>query len=356
MIAIISFTDKGKSLAESIALKLSAQGLECLVNSAKRGDQENYIKTDEWAAKNFKKGNILLFVGACGIAVRAIAPFVKDKASDPAVVVMDEEAKFAISLLSGHLGGANDFARKLSGLTGAAAVVTTATDVNSLISIDSFAKDNSLEISDMLLAKDFSACLLKERKCNFVIPEEIADCIKIKGRLPQEVSLSNSCDSNGNVPNVVISPFKNTQGKNVLTLVPKCLVLGVGCRKGKPADELKEFILGELDKISVGMNAVASLCSIDLKQVEPALLSFCNDLSLPSKFFSAQGLAAVDGAFSSSPFVRDVTGVDNVCERSVFAYGAKKMILNKTKSDGMTLAVGCMEIPLSFNSRTVDHE
>ena len=356
MIAIISFTDKGKSLAKNIAEKYCALGFECSVSSAKKDLSENYVKTEEWVCKNFKSGNFLLFIGACGIAVRAIAPFVKDKASDPAVVVMDEAANFAIPILSGHLGGANDFARKLSELTGAQPVITTATDVNNLFSVDSFAKENSMKISDMLLAKEFSARLLKEKKCKVLLPDEIFDCLKIDGAIPKELDFAKTSEAGKSMLKVIVSPFKNEEDKSVLRLFPRCIVLGGGCRKGKDPKEFKDFILRELNKISLDMNSIAALCSIDLKRDEEALLSFSKDYDIPLRFFSSEELSAVKGEFSTSNFVKEVTGVDNVCERSLFAYGAKKIILKKCKNDGMTLAVGCTEIALHFNSRTVRDE
>ena len=356
MIAIISFTDKGKSLAKNIAERYCALGFECSVSSAKKDLSENYVKTEDWVCKNFKSGNFLLFIGACGIAVRAIAPFVKDKASDPAVVVMDEAATFAIPILSGHLGGANDFARKLSELTGAQPVITTATDVNNLFSVDSFAKENSMKISDMLLAKEFSARLLKEKECKLLLPDEIFDCLRTEGAVPKELALAKTSESDQAMLKVLVSPFKNLESEPVLSLVPKCIVLGVGCRKGKDSKDFKDFIFRELNKISLDINSIAALCSIDLKRDEEALLSFSKDYGLPLRFFSSEELSAVKGDFSPSAFVKEVTGVDNVCERSLFAYGAKKIILGKCKFDGMTLAVGCTEIPLHFNPRTVRDE
>jgi len=353
LIAIICFTDKGKSLADSIAEKLVSLEFESSVSYAKKLGQEKYVKLDEWVCKNFKKDNFLLFIGACGIAVRAIAPYVKNKVLDPAVAVMDENAQFVISLLSGHLGGANDFVRRLSKITGAAPVITTATDINNLFSVDSFAKQNHMEISNMILAKEFSANLLESKKCNIIIPEEIFDCVKIIGNVPKEIVISKDNNQTINVPQFTVSPFKKKNCENILNLVPKSLVLGVGCRRGKSNAELKDFIRKELDSISAYMNSVVAVCSIDIKKNEPALISFSKDFSLDLKFFSAEQLNAVQGEFSASSFVKEVTGVDNVCERCLFAYGVKKIILNKTKSDGMTLAIGCLEIPVQFDSRMI---
>ena len=349
MIAIICFTEKGKVLADNVAKKLRTTGHKCSVTSAKQGSSKNCSNTDEWVFENFKKDNYLLFIGACGIAVRKIARFVKDKTSDPAVIVMDECAQFVIPILSGHLGGANAFANELAKVTGAKAVITTATDVNNLFSVDSFAKKNSMKISDMTLSKKFSAELLKKRRCNLFFSEKIFDCIKISDSVPQEINLSPICKNDSEIPTTIISPFKNEFNSKVLTLLPKCLVLGIGLRKGKSKKELTDFILRELESFSVDVNSIAYVCSIDLKKDENALVSFCKDFSLPLKVFSAQELISAKGNFSASSFVKEVTGVDNVCERSIIASGGKKIIVQKIKSNGMTLALGCFEIPIHFD-------
>ena len=116
----------------------------------------------------FESQDALLFIGATGIAVRSIAPFVADKRKDPAVVVMDEKGIFAISLLSGHIGGANELAGKLANLTGAIPVITTATDVNGRFAVDVFAKKQKLWIADMKAAKRVSADVLDEKKIGLV--------------------------------------------------------------------------------------------------------------------------------------------------------------------------------------------
>ena len=109
----------------------------------------------------FANMDALIFVGACGVAVRSIAPFVRDKKTDPAVLCLDERASFVIPLLSGHIGGANALAARLAGALGAKAVITTATDVNGKFAVDAWAAQNGCAIEDFALAKRFAAEILE---------------------------------------------------------------------------------------------------------------------------------------------------------------------------------------------------
>ena len=109
----------------------------------------------------FANMDALIFVGACGVAVRSIAPFIRDKKTDPAVLCLDERASFVIPLLSGHIGGANALAARLAGALGAKAVITTATDVNGKFAVDAWAAQNGCAIEDFALAKRFAAEILE---------------------------------------------------------------------------------------------------------------------------------------------------------------------------------------------------
>ena len=150
MIHIISFTDKGQRLAEKIADILEGQAVRC--------GAEHPLS--EWTRNSFSKGNALIYVGAAGIAVRAIAPFVRDKAVDPAVIVVDETGKFVIPILSGHLGGANVLASRIADEIGAEAVITTATDRNNVFSVDDWARAQRMRVENVPLIKKISACIL----------------------------------------------------------------------------------------------------------------------------------------------------------------------------------------------------
>lgn len=323
---IISFTQAGFSLSKQIDSDSSTFG---------KGK-----KVSEWTKTHFQKGNCLIFIGAAGIAVRSIAPFLENKKNDPAVLVIDEKGRFVIPILSGHIGGANEMAVKIAEKLGAQAVLTTASDVNGLPAIDVFASKNGLEINDMTLAKEFASSFLNYH-------ELMRQGILNSSTIPVVSSFSD-------VPKVTlpffsISPYIK---KDTLNLIPRCVILGIGCKKGKSPEELKDFVLKNLESRKIDVRSVLKIASIDLKKEEKALVSLAQSLNVPFVTFSAVALNRIKQKVSHSDFVSSVTGTDNVCERSAFAAGSDSLIASKISSDGMTLAIGMkkekIEIPEEF--------
>ncbi len=285
----------------------------------------------EWTKESFRTGNILIFIGACGIAVRAIAPFIKDKMTDPAVLVMDEEGKYVIPVLSGHLGGAVDAARMLAEKLKSRAVVTTATDTRGLFAVDVFAKENNLVISDREKTKDYSAKLLETGKGFYGTDAKYEEFLP-GYELPEEIKKAKR------EPYFLISPRKAKE--DVLQLIPRVLVIGMGCRKGKSFDELYGFVKKQFMEKDLDLRAVKALVSIDRKAEEPGLLELAETLDVPFITYDAERLMAVDGDFRSSEYVKKVTGTDNVCDRAARAYGAAILLLEKAAENGMTLSIG----------------
>ena len=145
-IALTAFTRQGGALARALFRALGEEGHTCSLACPRRLEEalafpEVYERVGDWAGARFADSDALLFVGASGIAVRAIAPYVRDKLTDPAVVSVDEAGRFAVPLLSGHVGGANDLARRVAALTGGEAAVSTATDVNGRFAVDQWARE-----------------------------------------------------------------------------------------------------------------------------------------------------------------------------------------------------------------------
>lgn len=301
-IHIISFTQAGFSLSERISCDSSV-----FIHDTNLSD---------WVKSHFCSGNALVFIGAAGIAVRAIAPFVRDKTTDPAVLVIDEKGRFVIPILSGHIGGANELARQISLAIGAVPVITTASDVNNLTAIDEFAAKNNLAINDMNLAKDFAAKRLSV----------------------------NAGDTRQNPCFTVSVYIKN----DILSLIPKCVVLGVGCKKGKSAGELENFVKETLEMHKIDYRSLESINSVNQKKDEKAIISLANSFELPFVTFSAEELNQIPQKVSHSDFVEKTLGTDNVCERSVFKAGASELIVPKTTRDGMTLAIGIKKIDLKI--------
>lgn len=285
--------------------------------------------------EQFHWADALVFVGACGIAVRQIAPYVSDKGSDPAVVCVDELGRFVIPLLSGHLGGANALALRLAASLGATPVITTATDIRGQFSVDAWAGQNGFAIGNLSCAKTVSAAILERD-----IP--LSSDFPILGDYPR-----------GTVPGdtgelgIYLSWRKRAPFAQTLRLIPKVLRLGLGCRKGVSAEQLQDAVERVLEQREIDIRAVREAASIDLKKGEPGLLQFCERNGWPLRFYSAGELEAVPGEFTPSRFVQSVTGVDNVCERAALL-GANRLIVRKTALNGVTVAVGLEKLEVCF--------
>lgn len=323
MIAIIAFTAQGAKLGRTLADGLEAT-LHVPQRLAQSTGEEAYDTLPSWVKRHWMQGSHLVFIGATGIAIRAIAPFVQDKFTDPSVSCVDEHGHFVVSLLSGHVGGGNALTRAIATITGGQAVISTATDVNDLLAIDVWAKEQGLIIGNREVAKVVSATLLEGKPVGFA-SDCGYDCPK---GLTPDTALELGVWVSAKPGN---SPFQTT-----LPLLPKTLTLGIGCCRGtncKAIADLVETALGDWDA-----RAVCQVASIDLKAEEPGLLAFCTAYDLPFVTHTAEQLQAVEGNFTPSAFVASVTGVDNVCERAAVVSGGQ-LVVKKTAKNGVTVAV-----------------
>lgn len=335
-IRLIAFTDAGRKLAGRLAALL-----ELPPEAAQRCGQPLDLRT--WTAQGFAEGaDALVFVGAAGIAVRAAAPWVASKASDPAVVVVDEAARFAIPLLSGHLGGANELALRIAGLVGATPALTTATDVRGVFAVDSWARSQGCAVQNPERIKAVSGALLAGRTVRLWSAWPIAGAAPagvevVDDPEPADVVLSLGENPRASAEDPASSPF--SPAPEPLRLVPRVVALGIGCRRGTPAEALERAVAEALAKAGICELALAKACTIDLKADEPGLRELCRARGLALEAFSAEELGRVPGEFSSSAFVRSVTGVDNVCERAAVLGSGGGLLLPKRARDGVTVAL-----------------
>ena len=344
---ILYFTRTGSALAAKLAQELAREA------NVTYASGKGCCK--EWTAEHFRRGNVLVYIGACGIAVRAIAPHIGSKETDPAVIVIDEKGENVIPILAGHLGGANEWARKIAELTKGKAVLTTATDVNGIFAVDLFAKENQLLIGDLKKAGLFTASLLEEKEASVVIPRKYADVIRFEDGIPAELKVYDLPDEQlaglhgENVALITPDAEPSTNPDAPLRLIPRCVILGMGCRKGKSYEELRGFAEGTLRELGIGREAVCAIASIDVKKEEPGLVSLAADLDVPLLTFSAEELEKAeleDWIFTESDRVREHVGIGNVCERAAAAAGAGKILRGKTAKDGMTICVGIRLVKL----------
>lgn len=333
-LAIIAFTRRGCETARRAGKVME---YECcrMFTMAKfqQPDFESYTPPlTAFMEPIFSWADTILFVGSTGMAIRGIAPWVKDKKTDPAVIVIDEAGTFVISLLSGHIGGANAETRILAQKIGAQPVITTATDINGRFSVDDWAARHHVTIGSMKAAKAVAAAIL-ERDVPMV-------CDFPMNTYPSGVVTGDTGEVGIYIGWKNCQPFDTT-----LQLIPRCLNLGIGCRRDTPEEAIERAVTSILGEIP--LEAVAKVASIDLKANEPGLLAFCEHHGIPAVFYTSEQLKAVPGDFPASSFVNSITGVDNVCQRAAMLDG-KTCIIQKTAMDGVTVSLAEIEWEAEF--------
>ena len=335
--ALFAYSRRGCALARKVLAAFPGAAGEAY--APERFGEEGFLPTEkpsrEFYGEIFRRVDAMVFVGAAGIAVREIAPHVRSKVTDPAVLSVDELGHFVIPLLSGHIGGANDLALGLADALGATAAVTTATDVNGRFSVDAWAARNGYALSSMAAAKAVSAAILEG---------DVPLCSDLPVTTPLAPGLI--FGSSGRV-GIYVGWEKKEPFDVTLRLIPRVLHLGLGCRRGTEAAAIRKAVEGALEKAGVDGDAVACAASIDLKKDEKGLLEYCERMGWPLRFYPAEQLRAVPGTFTPSAFVESVTGVDNVCERSALL-GAERLILKKTALEGVTVALAAEKTEVRF--------
>lgn len=343
---IFSFTRNGAKISVRLKKYLGTCGFETEMFTMRRyADPQAGLKAiapslKELCGMAFQTCRLIVFIGATGIAIRTIAPFIRSKVKDPAIVSIDERGHFVIPLLSGHIGGANALAAGIAEFLKAVPVITTATDVNDLFAVDEWAARHNMAISNLPSAKTFASCLVDCKKVG------VKSDFPIRGSLPKGLVLAEE----GPV-GMAISLHKSVQPfVETVVLRPRILHLGIGCRKGTTMDAIEELVIRELTRLRVTLSVVTGLASIDVKKEEPGLLSFAREYALPIHFYSAAELQAAEGDFTPSSFVAQTVGVDNVCERAaVLDSHGGTLLLRKTSANGVTLAVAMEDFTVDFN-------
>lgn len=338
MIALIAFTRRGCELGKTLAAELGGT----LYTTERFSGEFGLLSCGSlqgWTKARFLDSEALVFIGAAGIAVRAIAPFVKEKFSDPAIVSVDEMGRFAVPLLSGHVGGANALARRVAAVTGGQAVISTATDVNARFAVDVWAKEQNLVICEREAAKAVSAAILEGEAVGF------DSAYPITGEMPEGLGAPDA-----RVGICIGSTAAQQLFDTTLHLVPKAVTLGVGCRRGTSQEQLQAALDEFLRQNALPRAAICALASIDLKEDEPGLLALAASNGWKTQFFSAEELAAEQGDFPSSGFVARTTGVDNVCQRAAQRAGGG-IIIQKTICRGVTFAAAMARIMLHWEEQ-----
>lgn len=336
-ISIISVTERGRKISGVIGDIFNENNTVTRYAFHKYTDDNSFsfANLGDISEKIFKDSDTIVFICSVGIAVRTIAPYIKSKITDPAVIAMDEQGKFVIPVLSGHLGGANHITRIIAENTGATPVITTATDVGGKFSPDCFAKANNLLIYSMNAAKEIAAAVVNNEKIGL---ESDYPC----KNLPKEIVQGSNCRTG-----ICISTDINKKPFSVtLNLVPENIAVGIGCKRGVSADAIEREVDYALNSVGIDPRRINKIASLDLKADETGLLEYCSRIGLTLQTFTAEELNRISGEYSKSEFVESVTGTGTVCERSAAVFG--KLVLRKTTGEGVAVAAAEMPFEIDF--------
>jgi cobalamin biosynthesis protein CbiG len=367
--AVYALTEKGASLGRSLAHALGAQLYVLQRLAGDKNEQftknEHFTKDEHFSkdeqfnkdeqftslpdciARTFHAYEGHIFITAAGIAVRCIAPHLLSKTRDPAVVVLDQQGRFVVSLLSGHLGGANALAERIAELSGATPVITTATDTEGLPSVDMLAEERGLRIVDPKRIAGVNAAILEGRPVPLYDPDDALgtrqgaalqpffERLETLDRLPDRPWVALTRESA--IPKAV------QHDPHVLLLCPRAFVVGVGCRRGASTEAILSAVHGAMHAAGLGGSAPAALASIDAKADEPGLLEAAAILDVEFSTFSAEELSTVDVP-NPSETVRKHMGVDGVCEAAALkAANTTTLLLPKRVHGQVTTAIAYVE-------------
>lgn len=359
-IAIVCITENGKNLALKIQTLIKDSHVYIVSNKQNKLQLENESKNiflvkeklSVLTEKLFKDYQYILFIMATGIVVRVIAPYIVSKFSDPAIMVTDEKGQNVISLLSGHMGGANEMTKRISELINANPVITTATDINKKSALDMIAKELDAHIDDFRdNVKDVNAMLVNNQDVGIYIDGKYD--VDTRG-----FKVLANLENTDSIAKIVVITNKNDFFRDyidkykdscinqkqleakIIKVIPKDIVIGIGCRRNTDSDLLKESLDDLLKRYNIHIKSTKEIGSIDVKHDEKAIIDLAENLSVPFKTVSTNEISKVDYLFEKSEFVKKNVGVYCVSEPVAYILSKGNLIIEKHKYKGITISVG----------------
>lgn len=311
-----------KECAEKLKKNFADYNID--VYTLKKFDVDNTVQIEDFTEKlteNFNSYDGHIFIMASGIVIRKISTLLKSKDVDPAILLIDEGKHFVISLLSGHLGGANELTELISASLNLVPVITTSSDITGKIAVDSVAQKLNAELSDLKSAKEVTSLIVDGKKVNLL--------------LPKNVKISDNGNSSGLI---LVSNRKNVE---ITKIIPKNLILGIGCRKNTSANDIIKAIENLIDKHNLEIKAVKHIATVDVKKDEQGLIEAAKFLGLELKVISREEIKKVEHLFEGSDFVLENIGVKAVSEPVALLSSAQngEFIVMKSKHNGITISI-----------------
>lgn len=330
-IVCFSFTDKGKLLGEKLE-KINSD--KYIIQHYENKKVEGGIKL--LLCNVWNKYDGFIFISSTGIAIRMINPYIKDKTKDPAVVVIDDTGRFSISLLSGHIGGANFLAEDIGEFLGSIPVVTTATDNRGIEAIDIFAKRNNYYMEDMKTVRTITSLMVNEKKIGlYTEDDKIID-------YPNIIRVKDLSNIDEKIEGLIVVSSENLKNINMAIpttkLIPRNLNIGIGCRKGVEGEKIIKAIEEAFYYANLSTKGIKAIGTIDFKKNEQGIIHGAKHLNCPMKIFTMEEIKEVEDRFQKSQFVKDTIGVYSVSEPSAYLLGGK-IIWKKSKHNGITISI-----------------
>lgn len=331
--ACLSFSENGALLGNRIKSLDGEHQIVHIENSEYEGGAKKFLQ-DNWG-----KFQGLIFISASGIAVRMINPYIKDKRIDPAVIVVDDRGKYAISLLSGHLGGANEITIWISRNIGSIPVITTASDNGNLESIDLFAKKYNYHMEDMKSITKLTAMMVNGKRIGFF--SEDKNIIKYHNLK----TIDDLHDIDKSIDGIIMITSKDglVPLRIPYTILrPKNINIGIGCRKGIDKNTILEAIDIALASKNLSRKSINSMGTIEVKKDEEGIIEAAKEHNCPLKIFKIDQIRKVDHIFERSEFVKNTVGVYSVSEPCAYLLGGE-LVVNKLKHKGVAVSISVKE-------------
>lgn len=344
--AVISVSAEGARLGLRVKESIGGDITLYEHKECSSGAEANYFKrTMALTSEIFGKYDGIIYIMATGIVVRSIAAHVVSKASDPAVLCMDECGKHCISLLSGHLGGANKLTQEIAAAVGADPVITTATDVHEKKAPDDIARELMMRVEPLRALKSVNSAVAADKRFIWFLDFSVEGAESIKHRLAKKGIICTRTEfmNEDEFDACAIIAEKDVEcAKPHVYLRPKNLYVGVGCKRGTSEELIREAFDKAIERAKAYPYQVVSFASVDLKADEKGLLDFAEHLHKPIHFYTAEELkeTAIKHHIEISKFVEKTIGVGNVCQSAALKEAGKgKTLLSKTKFVSATIAI-----------------
>lgn len=350
--AIVAITKHGVMLARELRRSFTSSDLFYMKKFEKGDEEEKRIQMFEGSVRLllpslFRNYKGIVLIISLGAVVRMIAPLLKDKKTDPGIVVLDDKGQFAISVLSGHMGGANELAREIAALAGAEPVITTASDVQKTIPVDLFGKRFGWVWDSAEKLTPVSASVVNEEHVAVVQESGERNWWEYDRAIPANIRLYESIQEaqQFNPDAALIVTHRNLSKdeekilSNGVLYRPKVIILGMGCNRSTSAEEIQSVIQETLDELKFSIKSVKGIATIDLKKDEAGLLETVSKYDWSFTYYTPEELNNVTIS-EPSQTVFSYTGAYGVSEPAArLASGASNLALVKKKSGNVTISV-----------------